>query len=234
MTQPLQITTPDGLQLVERFGPPGPKAVIVYMDGFGIRDELRAICERYAAMGYTSYLPNMYYRAGGPSFAPPNAVGDRPPAEAQALNKATSVEMSVADTGALIEAEPATHWATIGYCMGGRHALAAAAAFPDQVRACLSLHGGNMIFDGDWSCEKLIPRIRAEIFLGFAKDDPSCPEDHKDLLRAALASPGITGRAQDFDALHGWSFPERHCHSPEASAEVWATAEALLARAFAP
>ena len=230
MIDVLHIATPDGTQPVERFGPPGDTGVIVYMDGFGIRDELRDICVRFAGMGHTAYLPNMYYRHGGASFPPPNHEGDTPPAEAQRLNRATSVEMSVADTGALIDAEPPTRWATVGYCMGGRHALGAAAAYPDHVRACMSLHGGHMVFDGQWSGEAVIPDIRAEIFLGFAKDDPSCPEDHKDLLRVALAAPCVKGRAVEFDALHGWSFPDRHCHSADTSEEVWAVAEDLLSR----
>ncbi len=226
----LNIRTRDGTMPVERFGDTGNTGVIVYMDGFGVRDELRDICIRFAEMGHTTYLPNMYYREGGQSFPPPNAIDDKPPEGAQRLNRATSVAMSVEDTGALLASEPVAAWATVGYCMGGRHAIGAAAAYPDRVKACLSLHGGHMIGDGEWSCERQIPRIGGEIFLGFAKHDPSCPEHHKDALREALATPGVCGQAVDFDAMHGWSFPDRHCFDREASEAVWSVAERMFER----
>ncbi len=226
----LHIKTPDGVQPVERFGPQGDTAVIVYMDGFGIRDELREMCRRFADMGHTVYLPNMYYRHGGPSFPPPNSKGVLSSEMAREMNGATSVEMSVSDSRALIASEPATRWAVIGYCMGGRHAIAAAAAYPDQIKVAMSLHGGHMIFDSEWSCEKLIPETTAEIFLGFAKDDPSCPERDKDILRAALSQAAAPGEAVDFDAAHGWSFPSRHCFDIDASEAVWTIAQDILTR----
>ena len=226
----LNIRTRDGIMPVERFGAAGATGVIVYMDGFGVRDELRDICIRFAQMGHATYLPNLYYREGGPSFPPPNAKGAKPPEGAQRLNRATSVANSVEDTGALLASEAVVTWAAVGYCMGGRHAIGAAAAFPDRVKACLSLHGGHMISDGEWSCERQIPRIRGEIYLGFASNDPSCPEDHKDLLRKALATPGVCGRAVDFDAEHGWSFPDRHCFDEKASEAVWSAAEQMFKR----
>jgi carboxymethylenebutenolidase len=39
-------------------------AVIFYMDGLGIRPELRAMADRLASNGPFVLLPNMYYRAG--------------------------------------------------------------------------------------------------------------------------------------------------------------------------
>ena len=187
----LEIPTDDGLMPVERFGQAGDAGVIVYMDGFGVRTELRDMCARFAGMGYTTFLPNMYYRLGGPSFPPPNAIDAAPSAEAKAANQATTVAMSVHDTGRIIDAHPEIrHWAVVGYCMGGRHAIGAAASQPDKIKACLSLHGGNMIFDGEWSCERQIPRCTAEIFLGFAKEDPSCKPEEQNTLREALAQQG--------------------------------------------
>ncbi len=229
----LRVTTPDGVQPVERFGKPGRTGVIVYMDGFGVRDELRTMCARFADMGHTTYLPNMYYRQGGPSFAPPNKVEDTSPAGARELNKATTVEMSVSDTAALLAAESPIKWAAVGYCMGGRHAIAAAAVFPDKFAGCLSLHGGNMIDQTAWSCEKQILKLKAELFLGFAKDDPSCPEGDKAKLRAAMAAAGVAGTAKDYDAEHGWSFPDRHCYDEGAAEDVWRIAEDMLIRRLA-
>ena len=227
----LEIPTDDGLMPVERFGEVGDAGVIVYMDGFGIRTELRDMCARFAGMGYTTFLPNMYYRLGSPSFPPPNAIGATPPAEAKAANQATTVAMSVHDTGRIIDAHAGIkHWAVVGYCMGGRHAIGAAASQPDKIKACLSLHGGNMIFDGEWSCERQIPHCKAEIFLGFAKDDPSCTPEEQLVLMEALVEQGQNSRSKLFDALHGWSFPDRHCFDFKAAEAVWSVAENMFDR----
>ena len=227
----LEIGTDDGVMPVERFEASPNAGVIVYMDGFGIRDELRQFCHRYAELGYTAFLPNMYYRNGGPSFPPPNEKGDRPPAEAQRLNRATAVAMSVADTGKLIASEPdIAAWAVVGYCMGGRHAIGAAASQPEKIKACLSIHGGHMISDDEWSCERQIPSVRAEIFLGFARNDPSCPPEHQKVLTDAVAHEGVNGRVRLFDAEHGWSFPERHCFDRLSAEAVWHIAEEMFAR----
>lgn len=234
MPETLMIDTSDGIMPVERFGQRGLTGIIVYMDGFGLRDELRDICLRHSRTGHAVYLPNLYYRHGGQSFAPPNVPGSVPCEEAQRLNRATTVEMSVSDTGALMRHETAEAWATVGYCMGGRHAIAAAAAYPEAVRACLSIHGGQMIWDGAWSCERLIPKIRAELFLAFANDDPTCSEAHKARLREALNSPHVRGEARDFEVAHGWSFPKRHCYDEAASEEVWCASSEIFARTLAP
>src|SRR4051812_33575954 len=39
-------------------------AVLVYMDGIGIRPALFTLCERIAAHGYVVLLPDLFYRAG--------------------------------------------------------------------------------------------------------------------------------------------------------------------------
>ena len=227
----LEIQTDDGIMPVERFEGQKNAAVIVYMDGFGVRQELREMCRRFAAMGYTTFLPNLYYRLGGPTFPPPNDKGAVPPAGAQAANKSTTVAMTVQDTEHVLKTEPGIkYWGVVGYCMGGRHAIGAAASQPKRIKACLSLHGGNMIFDGDWSCERQIPRCKAEVFLGFARNDPSCTPDDQKTLKDALAQGEVAGRVEVFDAAHGWSFPERHCFDPKAAEAVWSIAEDMFAR----
>ena len=169
-----EIQTDDGIMPVERFAGREDAGVIVYMDGFGVRDELRQMCCRFARMGYTTFLPNLYYRLGSPSFPPPNTIGAKPPSGARAANTATTVAMSVHDTGRILSSEPGVrHWAVIGYCMGGRHAIGAAAAQPEKIKACLSIHGGNMIFDSAWSCERQIPPLPVRPSTSRARFSPS-------------------------------------------------------------
>ena len=224
----VQIATPDGVMPVEMFHPshedtyPG---IVFYMDVFGLRDELRDMCRRFAVAGYAVALPSIYYRAGGPSFPPSNGPHDPVPEEARRLNLATSQAMSASDTRALLDSPQAFEveipiWGTVGYCMGGRHALAAAALNPDRISAAASLHGGLMINNTELSCEKLFERIDGEIYLGFAEDDPVCSDADQAILAEALARSG-KGRVEHYRAHHGWTFPTRFSHTPEAADRTW-------------
>jgi carboxymethylenebutenolidase len=69
-----------------------------------------------------------------------------------AANDATSLAMTRADTQAVLDHARRAHglarFGAVGPCMGARHALAAAARFPDEVRAAACLHGGRMVCDG--------------------------------------------------------------------------------------
>src|SRR6476660_2258202 len=66
------IDTRDGRCEASLFRPSGAgpwPAVIMYMDGIGIRSALFEIGERIAARGYVVLLPDMFYRVG-PYVAP--------------------------------------------------------------------------------------------------------------------------------------------------------------------
>ena len=89
--------------------------------------------------------------------------------------------MVIEDTGALIQfidrGEPVRPGGigSIGYCMGGRHVLCVAGAYPDRFIASASLHGTALISDLDDSPHRLAQRIRGEMYCGFAEHDPHAP-----------------------------------------------------------
>ena len=84
--------------------------VILYMDGPGIREELRDMARRIGTVGYYVMLPNLFYRDGGPSFDPALLATRGPDPEMDRLNRALSHSMVLSDTRALIDfatADPA-------------------------------------------------------------------------------------------------------------------------------
>ena len=233
------VKTADGDMPVEVFTPTQTGAcpgIIFFMDIFGFRDELRDMCRRYAAAGYAVFLPGLFYRQGNPCFQPTSQPGDGAPAEASALNEALTTEMTAEDTANLIQQVakltevlvPA--FGTVGYCMGGRHAMASAARNKGDVRAAASLHGGRLINATPHSMEKLIDDMEAELFFGFAKDDPTCPPDHQSIIEQALAVSSTPGRIEYFDAAHGWTFPERYCFDKPAAERAWTCVLDLFGR----
>src|SRR5436190_18392653 len=83
---PTFIVTPSGIEAC-----PG---VVVYMDLFGPREELFDICRRFASCGYATFLPNLFYRLGSPSFPPQNTQQTPIDPRAQDANGATTIEMT--------------------------------------------------------------------------------------------------------------------------------------------
>src|SRR6188474_2747087 len=139
-------------------GGPFP-AVIVLMDIWGLREELFDIARKIAVAGYHCTVPNFWYRRGKVRYEFRDNNGRMKslnviPKQAQDEMHANMVQvtdaMAMADIGAVLkflDGEPARNGpkGTIGYCLGGRMSLAAAAAFPDQFRASASLHGTSMV-----------------------------------------------------------------------------------------
>src|SRR5262249_13196130 len=115
-------------------------AVVVFMDVWGLREELFDVARRIATVGYYCLVPNFYYRQGKIRHEFRDRDGrmvslDRLSQQDQEIVLAPSRKLSdamvVDDTGALLafldRDEPARAGAMgcIGYCMGGRHVFRA-------------------------------------------------------------------------------------------------------------
>lgn len=234
----LTVTTPDGAMRVHRARPPGDQAapaVVMYMDAVGYREELRALTHLVAQQGYECWLPNLYYRDGGPSFDPhtPRRDFDK---FAPLMRKVTR-DVVLVDTRAVLDrmkVEPlVAHGAKgcIGFCMGGRLALWAAGAFPEDFAAAASLHGGQLGSDAPDSPHRFASRMRCETYLGFASDDPLVPAEHIRTIETALRDAAIPFESEIHpDTLHGYMFPERFCYQQSAAEASWRKVFALFAR----
>jgi carboxymethylenebutenolidase len=204
-------------------------AVIFYMDAFGLRPELDEMAQRYADAGYVTFLPDLYHRLDRRQFRV-TATADEPLDPAMsAANSATTLTMSIADTAAILDhvaANPAygvAKFGTVGYCMGARHALAAAAAYRDKIAASALLHGGRLVWDGPDSPHLLIPRISAALYFGFAANDETCPDKHKRLIEQTIAASSTRARTEQYSAGHGWTFPSRWCYDAVSAEHAFET-----------
>src|SRR5262245_48569342 len=95
-------------------------AVIVYMDVFGLREELYDVARRIGTVGYYAIVPDFYYRGGKlrvnfPADKRRWALADLDKAQeeqARAAGKGLSNTMAVDDTRAILkffEGEPVKH-----------------------------------------------------------------------------------------------------------------------------
>lgn len=235
-TTEVQVPTGDGSMRTFNARPDGSTSpnVILYMDAVGYRDELKEFARRLACEGYSAWVPDLYHRDGGPSFDPHHPQEDFE-LFAPLMRKLTR-EVVVRDTNALVRwmaAEPkaSNRMGTIGFCMGGRMALWAAAEHPDKVRAAVSLHGGQLGTASPDSPHRFAHRLSCEVYLGFASDDDLVPKEHIETMLGALDTASVRYEMETHaDTRHGYMFPQRRCYNQIAAEASWARVLALFAR----
>jgi carboxymethylenebutenolidase len=151
----IELETRDGIcpAYVYRPSAKGPwPAVLVFMDGPGIRPALLELGERLATYGYYVLLPDLFYRSGPYEPMDPRALFSDPEKLKVLREKffapATAANI-MSDTRAFLDylaAQPDVQRGpigTTGYCMGGLMSLTAAGTYPDRIAATASYHGGR-------------------------------------------------------------------------------------------
>ncbi len=235
----IDIATEDGVCPARVFRPPGAgpwPAVVLYMDGVGIRPALFEMADRIAAHGYYVLLPDLYYRSG--PYAPMDAKRAFSDPEQRQVLKAHAGKLGQAnamrDTRALLgflAAQPdavAGKVAATGYCMGGGLAIAAAGHFPDRFSAVAAYHPGQLATDAADSPHLLAPQIAARVYIGRASDDASFPDAMLVRLAAALTEAGVEHTIETYPAKHGWVPRDTPVYDPDAAERHWQTLFALL------
>jgi carboxymethylenebutenolidase len=221
--------------------------VVIFMDVWGLREELYEIARRVATVGYYVAIPDFYHRQGpAVSFDFRNAenkvisVARLPDADRKAVEGALARltnAMVLKDVGALLgflAGQPDVRRGAkgaIGYCMGGRHAFCAATQFPDEFRATASLHGTALISQRADSPHLEVARMRGEVYCGFGQGDvhtpPSLVTELAGLMRQADARyryevhPG---------ADHGYALPNRDVYDARGAARDWELIFAMFQR----
>jgi carboxymethylenebutenolidase len=245
----VDVPTPDGPMDTFAVHPDGGgpfPCVVIFMDIWGLRDELFDIARRVAAAGYYCAVPNFYHRAGKVRFEFRDARGRMISFDRLDENNRKTVEaafhtlsnaMVMSDTGALLEflrtdkAARAGAMGGIGYCMGGRHVLCAAGHFPERFVASASLHGTAMISDKTDSPHLLASRFRGEVYCGYGENDRHTPpelvaEMSKLFSRNAARLNSVVHRG----AEHGYALPDRDIFDQQAANRDWENIFAMFRR----
>ncbi|MBP1181240.1 dienelactone hydrolase family protein [Methylobacterium sp. PvR107] len=226
---PTQVVTPDGA---------GPwPAVILYMDAGGIRPAMVDMARQLAAGGYLVLLPDLFYRYGPYApFVPAEVFKGDFRAILGPLMATTDNVKAAADTGALLAHLDTRGDVTgrkvgaVGFCMGGRMALTAAATHPDRFAAAASFHGGHLATDEATSPHRLAPQLRAELYIAAAENDGSYPPAMAARLEGALSAAGIRYGAETYPAQHGWMMPDFPVYDRAAAARGWTALLGLFDR----
>jgi len=199
--------------------------VIFLPDGIGTRPSQREMARRVAGEGYNVVLPNIYYRvARPPIFLPrPDFRDEATKTRFDHLKSSLPPEAMERDGSAYVDflaAQPEVGdgpMAIAGFCFTGQFALRVAAARPDRIAAAASFHGGGLFNDGPASPHLVLPRVKARLYFGHARDDRSMPAEAIARLEQALEAWEGSYESETYDALHGWTVPDSAAYDqPEA------------------
>ena len=212
-------------------------AVLIFMDGLGIRPAMLEIGERLATHGYFVLLPDLFYRSGPYEPMNPHTVFTDPEKRKVLMEKffalATPANI-MSDTGAFLDYLAAQSdvtaggIGTTGYCMGGLMSLSAAGTYPDRIVAAASYHGGRLATDAPDSPHLLAPKIKTRVYVAGAIEDPSFPDDMKGRLEEALTKAGVDHQIETYQAKHGWVLRDTPVYDSAAAERHWETMLALF------
>jgi carboxymethylenebutenolidase len=226
-------------------GGPFP-AVVLYMDIWGVREELYDIARRVACVGYYVMVPDLYYRLGkvrGNFFDAQGrtisfeALDDQLKQVALAPAMKTSDAMVLEDTASLIDFVAQDAHASrgpmgcCGFCFGGRLVLRVAGTFPDRIRAAASLHGSDIVTDKPDSPYLVAANAKGEIYSGFGELDWFSPPQTIATMVATLSKPGLAYRHSVHQGVrHGYALPDRDVYNKQASFTDWSHIFAMFKR----
>jgi carboxymethylenebutenolidase len=249
----VEIDTPDGrmetfITHPEQRGPFPP--VVVFMDVWGVREQLFDIARRIGTVGYAVVVPNFYYRKGGINFDYRHPDGKT--ISLKALDAAEqekilaflshlSDDRAVSDTGAVLDylasdgAVRVGPAGSIGYCLGGRLVIRAAGAFPDAFRASASLHGTRLVTDAPDSPHLDASKMKGEIYCGFGELDHYTPPEVIAAVRESFAGAAVGYRDQVHSQVdHGYAIPDRDVFDKAAAERDWELIFAMYQRQLHP
>lgn len=190
----------------------GP-GVVVIQEWWGLNDNIKDICDRFAGEGFVALAPDLYH---GKITSEPDEAGK--------LMMSMNIEQAAKDMSGAVDYvagldETGDKVGCVGYCMGGGLSLWLATLKADKVGACVVYYG-------------VLPQGAAPDYAGlggpvlghFAENDqmasPAAARDLEEKIKAA-SSKGAEFHVYP-NAQHGFfndTRPEQH--NPEASKQSW-------------
>jgi carboxymethylenebutenolidase len=216
--------------------------VLLFMDAIGLRPRIAEMAQRIADWGYVVLAPNVFHREGRVEELAPSVDLREPGArEAFFADAMPRVQRLTPD---LAEQDIVTYLAalrgldgvyddtvgTVGYCMGARLAVRAAALDP-EVTAVGGFHGGGLVTEEETSPHLGIARAKAEFLFAHADHDRSMPPEAVEELRRVLDDAGLAGTSVVYaGAAHGYTMADTPMYDEPATERHFAELEELFER----
>ncbi|WP_456740557.1 dienelactone hydrolase family protein [Bradyrhizobium sp. USDA 4469] len=201
-------------------------AVLLLGPIFGVDEDLAAIANDWAEVGYVALAPDYYHRVA-PGPMPRDAEGFRAAIarwkkwdalQALAdLRQAARFARTIASSGPI---------GVIGYCAGGE--LAALAAIDGAADVFAIFHAARMPVYAE-----RLARVERPLTLHFGGADRLVPPEDVAVVQAAVTANPLVELFVHAGADHGYTFTRQPSYQPEAARHSFERARALLATSIA-
>lgn len=228
----IQIDTGDGQAFSAYLAKPkngsGP-GLILLQEIFGINGYMKSMADRFAEEGYVVVVPDLFWRMK------PGVVlgyGEEDFSAALDYNERLSIDLAVGDIHSTAKAlrtvpEQAGKIGALGYCLGGKLAMLAAAR--TDIDCAISYYGVGLDAYLD-----VVPSIRCPMVFHFAGDDAFCPPQTREKIQAALNTNPALEQYVYPDCDHAFATPEREHFDKPAAMMAYSRTLALLRKVLGP
>ena len=194
---------------------PFPVAVL-YMDGLGYREQVEANARRFGAAGYYVVAPDLFYRSGEKlSFDFSRLAEPAYRERLMSVVRTVTPGAALTDTEAIFavidddSAAAGGPKVCVGYCMGARLALHAAAAKPDEFVAAAGIHPSALVTEQPDSPHLELADVRGELYFAFAETDQSATAENIGCFRAELEKQGVKATVERLPGTsHGFAMAD--------------------------
>jgi carboxymethylenebutenolidase len=240
----VEIRTPDGVADAFLYEPDGSgpwPGVLHYTDIGGNREVNRELSQRIAAEGYVVLMPNVFYRtAKPPLFDFPRKSGEARTMERfKELMGPVTPDAMDRDAAAYVDfltQQPnvkGAKLAVVGYCFTGAMALRTSAVRPEKIAAAASFHGGGLYKDDATSPHLVLPKVKAQLYFGHAKNDRSMRAEAIAKLEHALETWGGRYESEVYaGAGHGWTMKDSSDYNEPQAERAYQKLRSLLKQAL--
>jgi len=206
----------------------GPGLVLL-QEIFGINDYMKSMADRYAEEGYVVLVPDLFWR-----MKPGVVLGYDEADFAQALDyhERFDVEASVGDIAATIDAvrrlpQHAGKVGAIGYCLGGKLAMLAAAH--TDVDCAVSYYGVGL----DAYLDE-VAAIKCPMVFHFAENDSFSSPSVREKIQAALSQHSQIEQYVYAGCYHAFATPGRNHFDKPAAMMAYSRTMAMLRKVLGP
>jgi carboxymethylenebutenolidase len=206
--------TATGYLAVPSEGPESGPGIMVIQEWWGLVDQIKRTCDRFAEVGFTALAPDLYHGTAVPLTEP-----DEAGKEMMALKMDVTAKDLSGAVDELIRRTGRGEIGVIGFCMGGGLALVLGTQRPDAVKAVVPAYGLIPWPDAQPDYSKMTAAVLGHIG---ADDDYFTPESTRE-LETQLHDLGKQAEFYFYDGSgHAFFNEDRpEAYNPEAAALLW-------------
>jgi carboxymethylenebutenolidase len=193
--------------------------VVVIQEWWGLNDQMRTVCDRFAQAGFRAFCPDLY-----DGYVTTNA--DEASHRMDNLDWGKALGLVRAGTEQLRGMGGKV--AVTGFCMGGAITILAGMKLADDVDALVPFYGIPPAEAGDPGT------IKVPVLAHFATQDYWCTPARVDALEAQWKKGGVPYELHRYDAQHAFfNEARKEVYDPEASKLAWERTLAFLKKTLA-